>query len=66
MYYEDTDGTIVHVASEEILMIRSQDSLSTLAAKMGQDIIQPGLVAALPGLSHAWQLKADGTWAQIA
>ena len=66
MYYEDVDGSIVHVSSEEILMIRSQDSLAAIAAKMGQGDVQPGLVAALPGLSHAWQLKADGTWAQIS
>ena len=66
MFYEDEHGDIVHVSNEQILMIRSQDSLAPLAAKMGQGIITPGLVAALPGLAHAWQLKADGTWAQIA
>ena len=65
MFYEDESGAIVHVSNEQILMIRSQDSLSALTAKMGEGVIQPGLIAALPGLTHAWQLKTDGTWAQI-
>lgn len=68
MYYVDSEGNAKFGETDSI-QIRSGDDTATdlaaIAARMGEGIYVPGLIAYTAGYTNMWQLDASGEWVQI-
>lgn len=53
------DGEIVRDIPDKIVYVTAQSELANFAGE------QPGTIAALYGFGTMWQLKPDGTWAEM-
>lgn len=67
-YYVDSEGNTKYSETDSI-QVRGGDytetDLAAIAARMGEDIYVPGLIAYTAGYKAAWQLNADGGWENI-
>lgn len=58
--YVDTDGNL-HVGTDaSSVMVPNATARAVVAANFGT-----GIIAYTPGFQSMWQLKEDGTWADI-
>lgn len=64
-YYVDSDGNTKYSDGNESIQVRSADDLPELAARFGEGIYVPGLIAYTAGYKAMWQLNADGEWENI-
>ena len=55
------DGDLMRGREAAAVMVESSDDLTALAA-----LVNPGSIAFTAGMGNIWQLKADGTWQNVA
>ena len=68
MYYVDSNGDTKYSETDSILIRGGDDTatdLAEIAARMGEGIYVPGLIAYTAGYTAMWQLDVDGQWVQI-
>ncbi len=64
-YYVDANGDTRRAEGSEGVLVRSGDDLPALAARFGEGIYVPGLIAYTAGYKAMWQLDANGDWINI-
>ena len=64
-YYVDENGNTRRAEESEPVQVRDSGDLAGLAARFGEGIYVPGLIAYTAGYKEMWQLNASGEWINI-